>query len=378
MTRKERLMASLQGKAVDRPPVNFYELNGLDEDPGDSDPFNIYQDPSWLPLIELTRERTDRIVMREIGFTNAPPDPLVPFTETSSHLDENGSRVRERTVRAGNRVLTERSREDRDVRTVWTTEHLLKDADDLKAWLELPAPEAGGEPDLADALAAEEALGDTGIVMVDTPDPLCYAAQLFEMGTYTIVASTERELFTQALERFAAWLLPRTEAVARAFPGRLWRIFGPEYASPPYLSPALFRDYVVKYVTPMVESIQRYGGYARIHCHGKIGLILDDIVSTGCSGLDPIEPPPQGDVQLGDVRRRYGDRLTLFGNLEIADIENLETSAFESIVRRSIDEGTAGSGRGFVLMPSSCPYGRKLPEQTLRNYEALVRVVESL
>jgi len=41
MTRRERLMATLEGKPVDRPAVSFYELNGLDEDPCNDDPFNI-------------------------------------------------------------------------------------------------------------------------------------------------------------------------------------------------------------------------------------------------------------------------------------------------------------------------------------------------
>ncbi len=51
MKRRERLMAILRGERVDRTPVSFYELNDLDENPEDSDPFNIYSDPSWRPLI---------------------------------------------------------------------------------------------------------------------------------------------------------------------------------------------------------------------------------------------------------------------------------------------------------------------------------------
>ena len=64
MTRRERLMATLAGLPVDRPAVSFYELNALDQDPGDSAPYNIYSHPSWKALLDLTREKTDRIVMR--------------------------------------------------------------------------------------------------------------------------------------------------------------------------------------------------------------------------------------------------------------------------------------------------------------------------
>lgn len=79
----------------------------------------------------------------------------------------------------------------------------------------------------------------------------------------------------------------------------------------------------------MIRAIQQHGGFARIHSHGHLKAILDDIVSTGCVGLDPIEPPPQGDVELRYVREKYGKDLVLFGNLEASEIENLPTDGFE-------------------------------------------------
>lgn len=369
-------MASLRGESVDRPPVSFYEINGHDEDPGDPDPFNIYSHPSWKPLIDLAREKTDRILMRGVAYRSVTPDPLADIARVDTH-DENGSRVVTRTVDIGGRLLQSRTRRDPDVNTVWTTEHLLKDVDDLRTFLTLPLPDPRGSVDTSGFLAAEKEIGDTGIVMVDTPDPLCLAAGLFDLGDYTVIAMTEQELFRELLDRFAHALLPKTEAVSEALPGRLWRIYGPEYASPPYLPPCLFREYVCTYVEPMVRAIQKHGGYARVHCHGNIRDILPDIAGMCADGLDPIEPPPQGDVQLRDVREQYGDRMTLFGNLEASDIENLPSDAFAQKVRRGLDEGTCGEGRGFVLMPSACPYGRVLQDQALHNYETMVDLIES-
>ena len=343
MNRRERLMATLEGRPVDRPPVCFYELNGLDERPEDDDPFNIYSHPSWAPLIELTRERTDRIVMRKAPFRGAR-DPVDDLVKTETWF-ERGSRYERVSLACGKRTLTATTRRDPDVNTVWQIEHLLKDVDDLQAFLELPQDGEPGEPDPAGVLEAEEKLGNSGIVMIDTPDPLCRAAELFDMATYTVIATTEPRLFHRLLDRFAQVLQPRIEAIARALPGRLWRIYGPEYASPPYLRPRLFREYVVGYDTPIVKAIQRTGGYARIHCHGRLALILDDIASTGCDALDPIEPPPQGDVTLAEVRERHGEQMVLFGNLEASDIENLPAEDFAPRVRGALDEGTRGGGR---------------------------------
>ena len=123
--------------------------------------------------------------------------------------------------------------------------------------------------------------------------------------------------------------------------------------------------------------IQSTGGFARLHCHGRLKLILDEIKATGCTGLDPIEPPPQGDVELEYVRKYYGDQMILFGNLEASDLETLASDQFELKIRKAIREGTHGTGRGFVLMPSSCPYGRELPYLALSNYQKMIEVIEA-
>jgi hypothetical protein len=80
---------------------------------------------------------------------------------------------------------------------------------------------------------------------------------------------------------------------------------------------------------------------------------------------------------LREIRQRYGRQLVLFGNLEIADIEMLPTPQFSELVKRALSEGTAGEGRGFVLLPSASPYGRTLSPVTLGNYETMIRLVEA-
>ncbi len=381
-------MATLRGEPVDRPAVSFYELNGLDEDYNNPDPFNIYTDPSWRELIDLTRGHTDRIVMRKVLFVTdnistgkekqmvgVPSDPLRSISQEEVSYDANGSRFVKRSIKAGGRVLTSLTRRDKDVNTIWTLEHLLKDVDDLKALLQLDIPSPSGDPDVSVVLEAEAAIGDTGIVMIDTPDPLCLAASLFDMATYTVVAMLEPELFHELLGRFAAILYPNTQAISKALPGRLWRIYGPEFASPPYQSPAAFRDFVVRYDQPMVDAIQQHGGFVRIHSHGNLKEILDDIASMGVDGLDPIEPPAQGNVELSYVRQKHGKQMVLFGNLESTDLENLATDQFAQKIETALEQGTAGQGRGFILMPSSCPYGRKLPPLALANYKKIVEMV---
>jgi len=384
VTRRERLMATLRGQLVDRPAVNFYEIGGFAVNPSDPDPFNVYNDPSWQPLLQLAEEQTDLIRMRSP--VKARSHEVCPRADTSG-LDhgrkeffkiekyiEKGHRFTRTTLKVAGRTMTELSRRDPDIDTVWTLEHLLKNLDDLRAYLSLPDEVFTEEVHIGNLLKEDEELAEQGIVMIDTEDPICAAASLFGMENFTIIALTEQRIFHSLLEKLSRHIYARTEKTAKAFPGHLWRIYGPEYATEPYLPPHLFKEYVVRYTGPMVQTIQKYDGFARIHCHGRLQAVLDYIVEMGADAIDPVEPPPQGDVELEYVRSKYGRDLVLFGNIEIADIENTEPGQFEKIVEKALIDGTGGKGRGFVLMPSSAPNGRTITPKVMENYETMVRL----
>jgi len=388
-------MATLCGKPVDRPAVNFYEIGGFQIDPSDSDEFsygvltdNVYNDPSWQPLLQLAEEQTDLIRMRSsvrprshevVSGKSDSETCRDEFFKTKKYV-EKGCRFKSTTLKIGGRNMTALTRRSPEVDTVWTVEHLLKNPEELKAYLELPGEIFAEDVDVTNLVEEDRKLGDRGIVMVDTEDPICAAASLFSMEDFTIVALTEQKLFHRLLEKLSHHIYARTEKTAKAFPGHLWRIYGPEYATEPYLPPHLFKEYVVRYTGPMVETIQTYGGFARIHCHGRIRAVLDYIVEMGAVAIDPIEPPPQGDVELAYVRRKYGRELVLFGNLEIADIENMEPAEFEKVVEKALKDGTSPAnpscrkGKGFVLMPSSAPTGRKITPRMMTNYETMIRL----
>ncbi|MBA7609695.1 hypothetical protein ES703_16886 [subsurface metagenome] len=370
-------MATLCGKPVDRPAVNFYEVGGFKVDPSDPDEFNVYNDPSWQPLLQLAEEQTDLIRMRSSvrprSHEPRPSERRDEFFKTEEYVDR-GCRFTSTTLKIGGKNMTSLTRRSPEVDTVWTVEHLLKNPEDLKAYLELPGEIFAEDVDVTTLVEEDQKLADRGIIMVDTEDPICAAASLFSMEDFTIVALTEQKLFHQLLEKLSRHIYARTEKTAKAFPGHLWRIYGPEYATEPYLPPHLFKEYVVRYTGPMVEAIQTYGGFARIHCHGRIRAVLDYVVEMGAAAIDPIEPPPQGDVELEYVRREYGGELVLFGNLEMADIENMEPAEFEKVVEKTLKDGTSGEGKGFVLMPSSAPTGREITPRMMTNYQTMVRL----
>jgi uroporphyrinogen-III decarboxylase len=124
----------------------------------------------------------------------------------------------------------------------------------------------------------------------------------------------------------------------------------------------------------MVKMIKDSGGYARIHSHGRLRKIIPYIQAMDPDGLDPVEPPIQGDMELWEIREAIGKDTVLFGNLEANELENMPTDQFEEKIKIALDEGRSGDSRGFVLMPSACPYGRTITPLTMANYEAMIRL----
>lgn len=376
MTRRERLMATIHGKPVDRPAVCFYELNGTDQNPDDPDEFNIHSHPSWKPLLDMTRDYTDRIVMRRMKFTN-PYKNIWDLSVCTNTRLPGGKLQMDYAYTLGERTFTYRSIREPDVDTVWNVSCVFKDEDDLEYYLSFPDETVTPVPDISHILETERQIGDAGIVCIDVASPLCVVAQYFDMPDFLIIANSNRPLFHKALERTAQRILLEVEAFAQAAPRRLWRIYGPEYASAPFLPPELFYEYVIKYDKPIVDAINRSGGFARIHSHGNLRGIIDYIAGVGYAGMDPIEPPPQGDMELSEVREKIGKDMVLFGNIEISEIETLDEIAFAKRVKDAIRDGYSKEGRGFVLMPTACPLGRVLSPKTVRNYEIMIEAVQT-
>jgi hypothetical protein len=139
--------------------------------------------------------------------------------------------------------------------------------------------------------------------------------------------------------------------------GPFWHFNGVERASPPMMGPKQWEKWVVPYDGEIMRRIKERDPQARIHvhCHGRVGTLLDSFLAMGVDSIDPVEPPPQGDITFAEARRRVGGRMTLYGNIEFLDMEVRTPEEIDSLVRRAIDEG--GTER-TVLTPSATPHER--------------------
>jgi uroporphyrinogen decarboxylase len=79
--------------------------------------------------------------------------------------------------------------------------------------------------------------------------------------------------------------------------------------------------------------------------------------------IDPLETPPMGDCRLAEVKRRFGDRLCLKGNLHTTEtMLARDPATVAEASRRAIED--AGEGGGFILSTGD-QCGRDTPDENI-------------
>ena len=364
MTSRDRLLKTLRREPVDRVPISTYELNAYNPDNFEN------QAPSYRRLMEKIRSDTDAIYLWEWQLW-ADSGLWESRTETLP----DGTAMTYSRLKTPKGDLTKTQKTMRDVHTVWTTEHLLKGPEDIDAYLSvLPHLFEVDDARVAQAreeyARIEERLGDRGIIMNDGPDPSGYVPDLFEFGLFTLMCLQHRDAILELVDAHREPALERFKVDAAHGFGPLYRIWGPEYYTPPYLPPEYFRDMVVPSVSAAAKILDEAGIFLRLHSHGRIREVLPMIITAGAKGTDPCEPPPDGNIELHEIKAQYGKDLVLFGNIELKVLETATPDQVDANVKAQMD--AAKEGGGYIMLPTAAPINEPLSPLTERNYFAWI------
>ncbi len=364
MTAAERLQMALKGNTVDRIPVSLYEIDGFG---------SLYapDHASYDPVNKAAREKLDNMVMcspqipAPLGFLYSGGGDDIVESQTRH---ENGTDIETIVIHAPKGILRTETKRNPETYTTWTTEYLLKSETDVDRLLSLPYQNTPA--DMSGFLEMSRKVGNSGIMSVDLCDPMGMVIYMMEFEQYMYLLTLNRNKFRRLLDFFAECIHNFLDSVLEQGGGPLFRIIGPEACTPPYMPPDMFREFVVQYDHSLIRKIQKAGRYARIHCHGKIALIADMILSMQPDALDPVEEAPGGDIRLDDAMRILGQDMCLMGNVQ----ESLFELGTPEDVRREVLrvlEITKGNGR-FVLMPTATPISVPLPKRVEENLFAFI------
>jgi uroporphyrinogen-III decarboxylase len=368
MNSRERLLAVLNGQIPDMVPISTYELCGFNSKSFENN------DESYSKLMQAIRQQTDCVCMWE-PFSNVKfLESAFPAEMEIEQWRENDSQHTRKVLHTPKGDIINEIKIIDNVHTVWQTEHWCKSLTDVDKALSVPYEVA--TYDISDYSRIKKEVGDNGIIMTSLADPLWLTADLMSFADYTIWAMTETEHFLKTLEKIHQRVIKNLKKLLEINVVDIYRICGPEYATPPYMSPSLFEKFVVPFVSEMTEIIHQKGAKVRFHCHGKINHVLESICKTNCDAIDPCEAPPDGDIALSDVKKRIGKRVCIFGNIQLKLLEIGEPAEIKKAVKDCMEAAKAG-GR-YVLMPTAAPINTPLSPKTEQNYYTFIETALEL
>lgn len=145
------------------------------------------------------------------------------------------------------------------------------------------------------------------------------------------------------------------------------------FAGAGFLSRQHYSDFVLPYERRVIAGIKaRFDIPVYTHTCGAIGDRLDLMMATGTNGIDTLDPPPLGTVELAEAKSQTAGKLFLKGNL---DPVNVLLQGSRETVRKAaqccLRDAAAG---GCYILSSACSVAPRTPPENLM---MLREVVES-
>jgi uroporphyrinogen decarboxylase len=130
-------------------------------------------------------------------------------------------------------------------------------------------------------------------------------------------------------------------------------------------TPDAFRELSLPTLKKVTRMAREAGVPTMLHSCGKEReLVRICAEETDLDCINPLEPPPMGDCDLAEIKRGFGQRLALMGNLHTTTVMLLGTPETVTAAARDAIEA-AGAGGGFILSTGD-QCGRDTPDENIR------------
>jgi uroporphyrinogen-III decarboxylase len=355
---KERLMKVLHGEKPDRVPISLYEFDGFYDS-------WIHDHPEYVAILEYAKGKTDKMYFWA-PLDNKPVLFYGVIDEQNIKREtwrEKSSLFTRTEIETPKGIICSINRQDNGLHTSWTIKPFCVNEEDAKRILSIPYEPWC--PNVDTFFMLYQKLGDSGIAMGDVPDALCLTVELFGLSRFLSIYMHNKSLVFELMDFYHERICNYLEHLLKKGAVAMYRICGPEYATPPYLHPVEFERLVKSYDADLVNLLHNYGGYARLHSHGKVKKVLSAIKELGVDAIDPLEPPPDGDVELREAREILGAETVLIGNIEERLLEIGRKTDIDRQVKKAISQ--AATTGGFILCPTAMPISTPLKRKIQQN-----------
>ena len=324
-------------------------------------------------LTALRRGEPDRVPYCELGVDRSLAQRLMgwgaPATQ-ASNLEANAYTIDEAKALAEFLALDNlsyvlrapvyaRKEAGRDGRLFYG-EGLIKTAADLPQ-LTLPDPH-----DDALYAGAEAFLRRTGDYSAWFVTRIGIFPTMLSLGTenFCLALYDQRAFVEAVLDRYVDWIVVVAERVCRMGFDVFVSTDDMAFNTAPFFSPAVFRDLVLPRYRRVAQKVTLPW---IIHSDGNILPFVDDLVGIGVIGLHPNE---KGAVDIRQVKRAYGARMCVLGNVDLNLLGMGDPEAVDREVHDLVRD--LGPGGGYIVTSGNSLAGYLLPDNVI----ALSRAVK--
>ena len=135
----------------------------------------------------------------------------------------------------------------------------------------------------------------------------------------------------------------------------------------PFLRPEVFAEVVTPYLKQLIAGYREMGYYVIKHTDGNIMPIIDQLVDCKPHALHSLDP--QGGIDIAEVKRLYGDRICLIGNVNCGLMDTGTDEECIESARYCLRHGMPGGG--YIFSTSNCVY----TGMRLERYELILDVL---
>lgn len=116
----------------------------------------------------------------------------------------------------------------------------------------------------------------------------------------------------------------------------------------PMISPELFREFCFDAMKERIGNVGAHGMQVILHNCGNNRVLMEQFIEAGLQCYQSLQSIP--DMDLGGLKRDFGDRLAFWGGIPIEDLIAGTPEDCRRNVRRAMEAGAPGGG--FILGPS--------------------------
>ncbi len=133
-----------------------------------------------------------------------------------------------------------------------------------------------------------------------------------------------------------------------------------------------YEEFVLPYERRLISEVKKeYSMPVYTHTCGSIGDRLDLMVATGTNGIDTLDPPPLGTVELEEAKEVLKGKTFIKGNVDpVSTLLRGDASGARDNVRRRIG---IGKPEGGYILSSACSVSPHTPPE---NIELLAQLTE--